>query len=164
MMFCLGATVGRRIGDPYLMRHLAAKSADLMLVNLPHSKTLIWHLMSTKYSNKRAFAPNYILIVCIDKYVNPALILEFFLVNTHFQSSSISIGHLSKLLTSRSIDRTHEGHVLFHARGICRRLPPRVVVIDRKRFRPSIRPKIIGRIFGRNKYSASAAENEKSLS
>jgi hypothetical protein len=36
MMFCLGATVGRRIGDPYLMRHLAAKSADLMLVNLPH--------------------------------------------------------------------------------------------------------------------------------
>jgi hypothetical protein len=37
MMFCLGATVGRRIGDPYLMRHLAAKSADLMLVNLPHS-------------------------------------------------------------------------------------------------------------------------------
>jgi hypothetical protein len=35
MMFCLGATVGRRIGDPYLMRHLAAKSADLMLVNLP---------------------------------------------------------------------------------------------------------------------------------
>jgi hypothetical protein len=36
MMFCFGATVGRRIGDPYLMRHLAAKSADLMLVNLPH--------------------------------------------------------------------------------------------------------------------------------
>jgi hypothetical protein len=36
MMFCLGATVGRQIGDPYLMRHLAAKSADLMLVNLPH--------------------------------------------------------------------------------------------------------------------------------
>jgi hypothetical protein len=36
MMFCLGATVGRRIGDPYLMRHLAAKSSDLMLVNLPH--------------------------------------------------------------------------------------------------------------------------------
>jgi hypothetical protein len=36
MMFCLGATVGRRIGDPYLMRHPAAKSADLMLVNLPH--------------------------------------------------------------------------------------------------------------------------------
>jgi hypothetical protein len=35
MMFCLGDTVGRRIGDPYLMRHLAAKSADLMLVNLP---------------------------------------------------------------------------------------------------------------------------------
>jgi hypothetical protein len=28
MMFCLGATVGRRIGDPYKMRHLAAKSAD----------------------------------------------------------------------------------------------------------------------------------------
>jgi hypothetical protein len=39
----------------------------------------------------------------------------------------------------------------------------RLVVIDRKRFRPSIRPKIIGRIFGRNEYSASAAENEKSL-
>jgi hypothetical protein len=38
MMFCLGATIGRRIGDPYLMRHLAAKSADLMLVNLPHWK------------------------------------------------------------------------------------------------------------------------------
>jgi hypothetical protein len=37
------------------------------------------------------------------------------------------------------------------------------VVIDRKRFRPSIRPKIIGRIFGRNEYSASAAENEKTL-
>jgi hypothetical protein len=37
MMFYLGATVGRRFGDPYLMRHLAAKSADLMLVNLPHS-------------------------------------------------------------------------------------------------------------------------------
>jgi hypothetical protein len=35
MMFCLGATIGRRIGDPYLMRHLAAKSADLMLVNRP---------------------------------------------------------------------------------------------------------------------------------
>jgi hypothetical protein len=37
MMFGLGATIGRRIGDPYLMRHLAGKSADLMLVNLPHS-------------------------------------------------------------------------------------------------------------------------------
>jgi hypothetical protein len=37
------------------------------------------------------------------------------------------------------------------------------VVIDRKRFWPSIRPKIIGRIFGRNEYSASAAENEKSF-
>jgi hypothetical protein len=36
MMFCLGPSVGRRIGDPYIMRHLAAKSADLMLVNLPH--------------------------------------------------------------------------------------------------------------------------------
>jgi hypothetical protein len=36
------------------------------------------------------------------------------------------------------------------------------VVIDRKRFRTSIRPKIIGRIFGRNEYSAGAAENEKS--
>jgi hypothetical protein len=36
MMFCLGTTVGRRIGDSYLMRHLAAKSADFMLVNLPH--------------------------------------------------------------------------------------------------------------------------------
>jgi hypothetical protein len=36
MMFCLGATVDRRIGDPYIMRHLAAKAADLMLVNLPH--------------------------------------------------------------------------------------------------------------------------------
>jgi hypothetical protein len=36
-------------------------------------------------------------------------------------------------------------------------------VIDRKRFRPSTRPKIIGRIFGRNEYLASAAENEKSL-
>jgi hypothetical protein len=36
MMFCLGATVGRRIGDPYLMRHLAAKLADLMLVKLPY--------------------------------------------------------------------------------------------------------------------------------
>jgi hypothetical protein len=39
LMFCLGATVGRRIGDPHLMRHLAAKSADLMLVILPHWKT-----------------------------------------------------------------------------------------------------------------------------
>jgi hypothetical protein len=39
MMFCLGATVGRRIGDPYLMRHLAAKSADSMFMNLPHWKT-----------------------------------------------------------------------------------------------------------------------------
>jgi hypothetical protein len=37
MTFCLGATVSRRIGNPYLMRHLAAKSADVMLVNLPHS-------------------------------------------------------------------------------------------------------------------------------
>jgi hypothetical protein len=36
MMFGLGATVGRRIGDPYLLRHLADKSADLMLVNLSH--------------------------------------------------------------------------------------------------------------------------------
>jgi hypothetical protein len=34
------------------------------------------------------------------------------------------------------------------------------VVIDRKHFRPSIRQKIIGRIFGRNEYSARAAENE----
>jgi hypothetical protein len=42
MMFCLGATVGRRIGDPYLMRHLAAKSADLMLVNLPHCIESVW--------------------------------------------------------------------------------------------------------------------------
>jgi hypothetical protein len=40
MMFCLGATVGRRIGDPYLMRHLAAKSAGLILVNLPHYNSL----------------------------------------------------------------------------------------------------------------------------
>ncbi len=36
MTFCLGATVGRRNDDPYLMRHLAAKSADSMLLNLPH--------------------------------------------------------------------------------------------------------------------------------
>jgi hypothetical protein len=36
IMFCLGATVGRRIGDSYLMPHLAAKLASLMLVNLPH--------------------------------------------------------------------------------------------------------------------------------
>jgi hypothetical protein len=36
MMFCLRATVGRRIGDSYLMRHLTAKSTDLMLVNFPH--------------------------------------------------------------------------------------------------------------------------------
>jgi hypothetical protein len=36
MMFCLGATIGRQIGDTYLMCHLAAKLADLMLVNLPH--------------------------------------------------------------------------------------------------------------------------------
>jgi hypothetical protein len=35
------------------------------------------------------------------------------------------------------------------------------VVIDQKRFRPNTRPKIIGRIFGRNKYSASTDENEK---
>jgi hypothetical protein len=34
------------------------------------------------------------------------------------------------------------------------------LVIDRKRFRPRIRLKIIGRIFSRNVYSASAAENE----
>jgi hypothetical protein len=40
MMFCLGPTVGRRIGDPYLMRDLAAKSADLMLMNLPY-RTLL---------------------------------------------------------------------------------------------------------------------------
>jgi hypothetical protein len=37
------------------------------------------------------------------------------------------------------------------------------IVIDRKRFRPNTRPKIIGRIFVRNEYSASAAENEKVL-
>jgi hypothetical protein len=37
MMFCLSATVGRRIGNPCKMRHLAAKSADSMLLNLPHS-------------------------------------------------------------------------------------------------------------------------------
>jgi hypothetical protein len=36
LMFCLGATVGRRISDSYIMRHLAAKSADSMLMNLPH--------------------------------------------------------------------------------------------------------------------------------
>jgi hypothetical protein len=36
MMFRLDAIGGRRIGDPYLLRHLAAKSADLMLVNLPY--------------------------------------------------------------------------------------------------------------------------------
>jgi hypothetical protein len=36
MMFCLGATVSRRIGDPCKMRHQAAKSADSMLLNLPH--------------------------------------------------------------------------------------------------------------------------------
>jgi hypothetical protein len=36
MLFCLGTTVGRRIGDPYLMRHQAAKSADSMFMNLPH--------------------------------------------------------------------------------------------------------------------------------
>jgi hypothetical protein len=47
MMFFLGATVGRRIGDPYLMRHLAAKSADLMLVNLPHSK-----VFASEYSDR----------------------------------------------------------------------------------------------------------------
>jgi hypothetical protein len=41
MMICLGATVGRRIGDPYLKRHLAAKSADLMLVNLPHCRKIL---------------------------------------------------------------------------------------------------------------------------
>jgi hypothetical protein len=46
MMFCLGATVGRRIGDPYLMRHLAAKSADLMLVNLPHWIYISYCLMA----------------------------------------------------------------------------------------------------------------------
>jgi hypothetical protein len=39
MMFCLGATVGCQIGDPYEMRHLAAKSADSMLMNIPHYKT-----------------------------------------------------------------------------------------------------------------------------
>jgi hypothetical protein len=38
MMFWLGTTVSRRILDPYLMGHLAAKLADLMLVNLPYSK------------------------------------------------------------------------------------------------------------------------------
>jgi hypothetical protein len=36
LMFCLGATVGRRIGNLYIMRHLAANSADSMLMNLPH--------------------------------------------------------------------------------------------------------------------------------
>jgi hypothetical protein len=36
MMFCLGATVGRQIDYPCKMRHLAAKSADSMLLNLPH--------------------------------------------------------------------------------------------------------------------------------
>jgi hypothetical protein len=45
----------------------------------------------------------------------------------------------------------------------CKEVAAREVVIDRKRFRPSIRPKIIGRIFGPNEYSASAAKNEKSL-
>jgi hypothetical protein len=44
MMFCLGATIGRQIGDPYLMCHLAAKSADLMLVNLPHCKIIQFHM------------------------------------------------------------------------------------------------------------------------
>jgi hypothetical protein len=38
MMFCLGTTVGRRIGNPCKMLHLAAKSADSMLLNLPHYK------------------------------------------------------------------------------------------------------------------------------
>jgi hypothetical protein len=38
LMFCLGATVGRRIGDSYIMCHLAAKSADSVLMNLPHSR------------------------------------------------------------------------------------------------------------------------------
>jgi hypothetical protein len=36
MMFYLEATVGPRIGNPYEMRHLAAKSSDSMLMNLPH--------------------------------------------------------------------------------------------------------------------------------
>jgi hypothetical protein len=36
MKFCLGATVGRQIGDPCKMHHQAAKSADSMLLNLPH--------------------------------------------------------------------------------------------------------------------------------
>jgi hypothetical protein len=35
-VFCLGATIGRQIGNPYEMRHLAAKSADSMLMNLPY--------------------------------------------------------------------------------------------------------------------------------
>jgi hypothetical protein len=37
MMFCLGATIRHRIGDLCKMRHLAAKSADSMLLNLYHS-------------------------------------------------------------------------------------------------------------------------------
>jgi hypothetical protein len=41
LMFCLGATVGRRIGDSYIVRHLAAKSADSMLMNIPHCLRIV---------------------------------------------------------------------------------------------------------------------------
>jgi hypothetical protein len=58
MMFCLGATVGRRIDDPYLMRRLAAKSADLMLVNLPHWR-IFERVGGTTFLTERVGAPSY---------------------------------------------------------------------------------------------------------
>jgi hypothetical protein len=46
-MFCLGLTVVCRIGDPCKMRHLAAKSADSMLLNLPHCTRYILYVVCT---------------------------------------------------------------------------------------------------------------------
>jgi hypothetical protein len=67
MSFCLGATVGRRIGDPYLMRHLAAKSAYLMLVNLPHYEIS---------SNYQLASPSLSEIYCRSQNSINALLLQ----------------------------------------------------------------------------------------
>jgi hypothetical protein len=64
-MFCLGVTVGRRIGDPCKMRHLAAKSADSMLLNLPHCNHL-----ATLYFIHLFFVPCKSLYFNF-QYVNP---------------------------------------------------------------------------------------------
>jgi hypothetical protein len=55
LMFCLGATVGRRISDSYIMRHLAAKSADSMLMNLPQSSVARWRFSPPDLQNYPGF-------------------------------------------------------------------------------------------------------------